>query len=206
MPEDELKVVEDQRPLTPTPLSAAGSLGFEATAPGAALLCSFFLKQSKHARQQSKPKTRIRDTWEKHRPPSVLCVRYSNQEDLTMTRFLYLTTALSALIALSAPAAQAAIAINGPALDGRQAALPDGLRIVGAPVEEVRGSQLQGPALDGRQVALPDGLRIVGTPVEEVRAIAINGPALDGRQVVLPDGLRIVGAPLERIPELPRED
>jgi hypothetical protein len=51
MPEDELKVVEDQRPLTPTPLSAAGSLGFEATAPGAALLCSFFLKQSKHARQ-----------------------------------------------------------------------------------------------------------------------------------------------------------
>ena len=54
-----------------------------------------------------------------------------------MTRFFYLTTALSALIALSAPAAQAAIAANGPALDGRQAALPDGLRIVGAPLGRV---------------------------------------------------------------------
>jgi hypothetical protein len=84
-----------------------------------------------------------------------------------MTRFLNLTTAL-AMLALSAPAAQARIAINGPALDGRQVVLPDGLRIVGAPVEEVRGVQIQGPALDGRQVVLPDGLRIVGAPLGRI--------------------------------------
>ena len=93
-----------------------------------------------------------------------------------MTPFLYLTTAL-AMLALSAPAAQAGIPLNGPAPDGRQVALPDGLRIVGAPAaEEVRYGD----------------------------AIAWNGPALDGRQVALPGTLPLDGAPLGRTPEVPR--
>ena len=84
-----------------------------------------------------------------------------------MTRFSYLTTALAALLALSAPAAQAGTKLNGPALDGRDVALPDGQPIAGAPAaEEVRfggdGVHLNGPALDGRQVGLPTA----GAPFE----------------------------------------
>jgi hypothetical protein len=46
-----------------------------------------------------------------------------------MTRFTYLATAFAALLALSAPGAHAGIHFNGPALDGRQVALPlDGAR------------------------------------------------------------------------------
>jgi hypothetical protein len=84
-----------------------------------------------------------------------------------MTRFTYLTTALAALLALSAPAALAGAKLNGPALDGRQVALPDRLPVAGAPAaDEVRfggdGVQLNGPALDGRQVWLPTA----GAPFE----------------------------------------
>ena len=57
-----------------------------------------------------------------------------------MKRFLYVTTALATLLALSAPAVQAypscgkwpTLCQNGPALDGREVALPDGLSIDGA--------------------------------------------------------------------------
>ena len=54
-----------------------------------------------------------------------------------MPRSFFLTTALSALISLSAPAAHAGSHLQGPALDGREVALPDGLRIVGAPVGRI---------------------------------------------------------------------
>jgi hypothetical protein len=80
-----------------------------------------------------------------------------------MTRFLDLSTAVAAMLALSAPAVEAGFGINGPALDGRQVALPDGSQIVSRPAaEEVNGLHVNGPALDGRQVAAPDpaGLRI----------------------------------------------
>jgi hypothetical protein len=42
-----------------------------------------------------------------------------------MDRFLHLTIAFAAMLTLSAPAAQAGLHLNGPALDGRQVALPD---------------------------------------------------------------------------------
>lgn len=92
-----------------------------------------------------------------------------------MKRFLYLTTALATL-ALSVPAAQAGVQIQGPALDGREVALPGGLRIVGAP------------------------------PAEEVRRLALNGPALRGRRVEIPDGRVPGEATFGRVPELPRQE
>jgi hypothetical protein len=86
-----------------------------------------------------------------------------------MKRFLCLSTALAAMMVLSAPAAQAGssdgIAFHGPGLDGRQKVLPDGLRIVGMPAtDEADGLHVNGPER-GRQVALPDGLRIAGMPL-----------------------------------------
>ena len=97
-----------------------------------------------------------------------------------MTRFSYLTTALAALLVLSAPAAQAGFKLNGPALDGRQVAVPDQLPIAGAPVaEEVRFGG--------------DGVQL-------------NGPALDGQEIAPPGALPLGGASLGRIVEIPRED
>jgi len=83
-----------------------------------------------------------------------------------MTRFLHLTSALSALIALSAPAAHAGKTLQRPALDGREVELPDGRWIVGAPVaEEVHRIATNGPALDGREVELPSaGARLGRIP------------------------------------------
>lgn len=105
-----------------------------------------------------------------------------------MDRFLYLTVALAATLALSAPAAQAGLHLNGPALDGQQVVLPDGSQTIGRPAaEEAQKLASNGPALDGRQVGLPDGLRIGGTPMMEFQRLASNGPALDGRQVMTPD-------------------
>lgn len=84
-----------------------------------------------------------------------------------MDRFLYLTTAFAAVLALSAPAAQAGLGINGPALEGQQFVLPDGSQIVGKPAaEEMNGLHLNGPALDGRQVATPD---LAGVAVDRRR-------------------------------------
>ena len=89
-----------------------------------------------------------------------------------MKRFLYVTTALATLLALSAPAAQAypacgkwpTLCHNGPALDGRAVNLPDGVIVDGASEAQIfdwpPGSN--GSALDGRQVALPDELIVDG--------------------------------------------
>jgi hypothetical protein len=103
-----------------------------------------------------------------------------------MKRFLYLTTALAALLALTAPAAQAGsrdgITLNGPALDGRAVRLPAGLSVDGAAEAQhfdwPPGSN--GPALDGRQVATPD-----------LAGLAINPLRLPGdSRGVLPAGQR----------------
>jgi hypothetical protein len=76
-----------------------------------------------------------------------------------MKHLPYLTTALAALLMLSAPAAQAGPGINRPALDGRQAALSlsDGRQIGGTTAEEPQGTTTRGLALDHRRrVATPD--------------------------------------------------
>ena len=102
-----------------------------------------------------------------------------------MKRFMYLATAM---LTLSGPAAQAGLGMNGPALDGRQVALPDSLRIGDTPAAELQKITTNGPALDGRHVVLSDGLRIGGAPAaEEVNGLHLNGPALDGRRNVTPD-------------------
>ena len=100
-----------------------------------------------------------------------------------MKRFLYLATALTPLLALSAPPAQAypccgkwptLCHLNGPALDGRQVALPDGLSVDGASeADEVQGLSSNGPALDGRQLALPDQ---VGRSIERQFLPVETGP------------------------------
>jgi hypothetical protein len=90
-----------------------------------------------------------------------------------MKRFMYLATAM---LTLSGPAAQAGLGMNGPALDGRQVALPDGLRIGGAPAaEEVNGLHLNGPALDGRRVATPD---LAGLVIDHQRLPSDTGGIL----------------------------
>ena len=78
-----------------------------------------------------------------------------------MTRFWFSTAVLAALLALSAPAAQAKLAGNGPALDGRQVQAPDGLSVEGASATQFfpcprAGCRATGPALDGRQLVTPD--------------------------------------------------
>ena len=73
-----------------------------------------------------------------------------------MNRFPYLTTALAAMLALSAPVAQAGLHLNGPALDGRQVALPDSLQFGGTPAAELQRITSNSLALDNRRVATPD--------------------------------------------------
>jgi hypothetical protein len=92
-----------------------------------------------------------------------------------MDRFLYLSTALAAMLALSAPAAQAGLGMNGPALDGRQVALPDDLWIGGAPAEEPQKITANGPALDGRRVATPD---LAGLVIDHQRLPGATGGIL----------------------------
>jgi hypothetical protein len=80
----------------------------------------------------------------------------------------YLSAALATLLALSVLEAQAGrkgITLNGPALDGRQVALPEGASVDGA--SETRFEQCppwtcgqNGPALDGRRVATPHLVRL----------------------------------------------
>ena len=77
-----------------------------------------------------------------------------------MKRFWFSTAALAALLALSAPAVQAKLAGNGPALDGRQVQAPDGLSVDNASETQFfpcprGGCRATGPALDGRQLATP---------------------------------------------------
>ena len=100
-----------------------------------------------------------------------------------MKRFLYLATALTPLLALSAPPAQAYPScgkwptlchLNGPALDGRAVALPHGPSGDGASeADEVQGLSSNGPALDGRPVALPDQ---VGRSIERRLLPVETGP------------------------------
>ena len=77
-----------------------------------------------------------------------------------MKRFWFSTAVLAALLALNAPAAQAKLAGNGPALDGRQVQAPDGLSVDGAPVTQVsqcprRGCGTNRPAPVLPRVATP---------------------------------------------------
>jgi hypothetical protein len=77
-----------------------------------------------------------------------------------MKRFWFLTAALAALLALSAPGAQAKLAGNGPALDGRQVQVPDGLSLDRASEMQFFQCPRQGcgtnrTVLGGRWVAPP---------------------------------------------------
>jgi hypothetical protein len=95
-------------------------------------------------------------------------VKYSKPEELKMKRSLYLTIALATTLALSAPAAQAGLSINGPALDGRAVALPDGLSVDGASETQLVPGSANGPALDGRRIEVPRGLEMIGAPMGRV--------------------------------------
>ena len=92
-----------------------------------------------------------------------------------MDRFLYLTTTFAAVLALSAPAAQAGLHLNGPALDGQQVVLPDGSQIGGTSTEELQKITTNGPALDGRQVATPD---LAGLAIDHQRLPSDTGGIL----------------------------
>ena len=77
-----------------------------------------------------------------------------------MKRFWFSTAVLAALLALSAPAAQAKLAGNGPALDGRLVQAPDGLSAQGA-----SGAQLhRGPCPRWTCGGKPHADRRVATP------------------------------------------
>jgi hypothetical protein len=65
-----------------------------------------------------------------------------------------LAAACAIAAALAAPVS-AGLHLNGPSLDGQEAALPDGL--AGSSEAAFAGLGMNGPSLDGQKVALPGG-------------------------------------------------
>lgn len=67
-----------------------------------------------------------------------------------MNRALCLSAALAAMLALSATAARAEPGKDGSGLGGRRVALPGGLEMGGAPLEDLRLRSFGSPAIDDR--------------------------------------------------------